>query len=215
MCISLMYYNGNGLMKTHDTVLLSFGKNTVYPLNHCHVSLWCIILLYLYCHSKWVNMVYLYHCALFLFCDIMIVYKLIGVLDTFFRVTLVALVQSHDCPSATKVTLKHMGEIIFDLWVKLVITYPQQNTPDSKVHGANMGPIWGQQDPGGPHVSPHELCYLGPCSVTCVLVILGMYCNSIQYKTYDMDKWSFVQWSVWWNNLSILKLQWWSRCHTI
>ena len=28
-----------------------------------------------------------------------------------------------------------------------------QNTiPDGKVHGANMGPIWGQQDPGGPHV---------------------------------------------------------------
>ena len=26
--------------------------------------------------------------------------------------------------------------------------------PDSKVHGANMGPIWGRQDPGGPHVSP-------------------------------------------------------------
>ena len=26
--------------------------------------------------------------------------------------------------------------------------------PDSKVHGANMGPIWGRQDPGGPHVRP-------------------------------------------------------------
>ena len=26
--------------------------------------------------------------------------------------------------------------------------------PDSKVHEANMGPIWGRQDPGGPHVSP-------------------------------------------------------------
>ena len=25
-------------------------------------------------------------------------------------------------------------------------------TPDSKVHGANMGPIWGRQDPGGPQV---------------------------------------------------------------
>ena len=24
--------------------------------------------------------------------------------------------------------------------------------PDSKVRGANMGPIWGRQDPGGPHV---------------------------------------------------------------
>ena len=24
--------------------------------------------------------------------------------------------------------------------------------PDSKVHAANMGHIWGRQDPGGPHV---------------------------------------------------------------
>ena len=28
---------------------------------------------------------------------------------------------------------------------------------DSKVHGANMGPIWGQQDPGGPYVGPMNL----------------------------------------------------------
>ena len=27
-----------------------------------------------------------------------------------------------------------------------------ENYPDSKVHGANMGPTWGRQDPGGPHV---------------------------------------------------------------
>ena len=26
--------------------------------------------------------------------------------------------------------------------------------PDSKVHGAKMGPIRGRQDPGGPHVGP-------------------------------------------------------------
>ena len=26
--------------------------------------------------------------------------------------------------------------------------------PDSKVHGVNMGPIWGRQDPGGPHGGP-------------------------------------------------------------
>ena len=25
---------------------------------------------------------------------------------------------------------------------------------DSKVHGANMGPVWGRQDPGGPHAGP-------------------------------------------------------------
>ena len=27
-------------------------------------------------------------------------------------------------------------------------------SPDSKVHGANMGPIWGRQDTDGPHVGP-------------------------------------------------------------
>ena len=26
--------------------------------------------------------------------------------------------------------------------------------PDNKVHEANMGPIWGRQDPGGPYVGP-------------------------------------------------------------
>ena len=31
-----------------------------------------------------------------------------------------------------------------------------QGVPDSKVHWANMGPIWGRQDPGG----PHELCWV-------------------------------------------------------
>ena len=25
-------------------------------------------------------------------------------------------------------------------------------SPDSKVHRANVGPIWGRQDPAGPHV---------------------------------------------------------------
>ena len=29
-----------------------------------------------------------------------------------------------------------------------------ESYPDSKVHGANMEPIWGRQDPGGPHVGP-------------------------------------------------------------
>ena len=29
-----------------------------------------------------------------------------------------------------------------------------KNIPDSKVQGANMGPIWVRQDPGGPHVGP-------------------------------------------------------------
>ena len=30
----------------------------------------------------------------------------------------------------------------------------KEHPPDSKVHGANMGPVWGRQDPGGSHVGP-------------------------------------------------------------
>ena len=30
----------------------------------------------------------------------------------------------------------------------------ESHIPDSKAHGANMGPIWGQQAPGGPQVGP-------------------------------------------------------------
>ena len=29
-----------------------------------------------------------------------------------------------------------------------------ENIPNSKDHGANMGPIWGQQDPNVPHFGP-------------------------------------------------------------
>ena len=35
------------------------------------------------------------------------------------------------------------------LWSFLMRTFP-----NSKVHGANMGPIWGRQDAGGPRVGP-------------------------------------------------------------
>ena len=36
-------------------------------------------------------------------------------------------------------------------WVVHNTRRRQKSIPDSKVHGANMGPIWGRQDPGGPH----------------------------------------------------------------
>ena len=39
----------------------------------------------------------------------------------------------------------------FFVWRK---DFNYQHSPDSKVHGANKGPIWGRQDPGGYHVGP-------------------------------------------------------------
>ena len=50
-----------------------------------------------------------------------------------------------------KITLKHVSIINYEL---LNIQDCSFSIPDSKVHGANMGPIWGRLDPGGPHVGP-------------------------------------------------------------
>ena len=35
--------------------------------------------------------------------------------------------------------------------------------PDNKVHGVNMGPIWGRQGPGGPMLAPWTLLSGKPC----------------------------------------------------
>ena len=48
------------------------------------------------------------------------------------------------CSMSLHQKMRHLGD---SLQSKL-------NFPDSKVHGANMGPIWGRQDPGGTHVGP-------------------------------------------------------------
>ena len=36
-----------------------------------------------------------------------------------------------------------------------------KTVPDSKVHGTNMGSIWGRQDLGGPHVGPMNFAIWG------------------------------------------------------
>ena len=47
---------------------------------------------------------------------------------------------------------------VLGCWVQLERV---ETVPDSKVHGANMGPIWGWQDPDGPHVGPMNLAIWG------------------------------------------------------
>ena len=39
-------------------------------------------------------------------------------------------------------------------WTVVCVKQGGGNYPDSKVHGAQMGPIWDRQDPGGLHVGP-------------------------------------------------------------
>ena len=53
------------------------------------------------------------------------------------------LIPNSSMPSADTVMTKHACFVVSFF-----------GYPDSKVHGAKMGPIWGWQDPGGPHVGP-------------------------------------------------------------
>ena len=46
------------------------------------------------------------------------------------------------------------------VWVEVTQQHIQ-TVPDNKVHGANMGPIWGRQDPGGPHIGPMNFAIWG------------------------------------------------------
>ena len=57
---------------------------------------------------------------------------------------------------------------------------------DSQVHGAHMGLIWGRQDPGGPHVGPINLGYLG---YSCLSIQL----DSLQHSII----WYQGHWIIW------------------
>ena len=52
----------------------------------------------------------------------------------------------------------HIAEIMA---CHLFSTKPLPKDPDSKIHGANVGPTWGRQDPGGPHVGHRNLAIWG------------------------------------------------------
>ena len=83
------------------------------------------------------------------------------------------------------------------------------NYPNSKVRGANMGPIWGRQDPGGPHVGPMNfaiwVCYISWWRhqmetffrVTGPLILWGEFTGHWWIpltKASDAERWCFL-WS--------------------
>ena len=66
--------------------------------------------------------------------------------------------------------IKQIYKSLTTTWFTIYV-YCWHYIPDSKVHGTNMGPIWGRQDPGGPHVSPinfaiYELAWVCPRYIT-------------------------------------------------
>ena len=56
--------------------------------------------------------------------------------------------------------------------------------PDSRVHGANMGPIWGRQDPDWPHVGPMNFAIWDRPGFNIDIVFPGI---AIPIKMIDID----------------------------
>ena len=50
--------------------------------------------------------------------------------------------------------LNHFRKRKYSLVFKRTLWAGKINYPDSEDHGAIKGPIWGRQDPGGPHDAP-------------------------------------------------------------
>ena len=44
------------------------------------------------------------------------------------------------------------AEILTEVLTSMSLDCFVWNIPENKIHGANMGPTYGRQDPGGPHV---------------------------------------------------------------
>ena len=71
--------------------------------------------------------------------------------------------------------------------------YPHQICPDSKVHGANMGPIWGRKDPGGPHVGPINFAiWMVQVMACCWLRINGYWCVLLKTIYFIFTNISFL-----------------------
>ena len=62
----------------------------------------------------------------------------------------------------------------------------KRHLPNSKIHGANMGPIWDWQGPGGPHVGPMNFAIWANVMHTRV-----SYAMSIVMKTSCVIMWKY------------------------
>ena len=69
--------------------------------------------------------------------------------------------------------LRQTSSYLIDDYVsEIPLTVIGSNRSREQVHGANMGPTWGRQDPGGPHVGPMNLASRGKLNKNAPLTLL-------------------------------------------
>ena len=72
---------------------------------------------------------------------------------------------------------------------------PVNDKPDSKVHGANMGPTWVLSVPDGPNIGPMNLAFREDMSIT---IGAAVECSEISAIPIDLchKKGKMFQWSI-------------------
>ena len=60
---------------------------------------------------------------------------------------------------------------LWHYFVESTINFDKKLAPDSRIHGANMGPTWVLSAPGGPHVGPMNLAIRGLLLTTAEQII--------------------------------------------
>ena len=116
-------------------------------------------------------------------------------------------------------------------WSSLFWHRQQICYPDSKVHGANMGPIWGWQGPGGHHVGPMNLAIwevdvLVNLSFKTVLwntnqnastikiyILFSCLLQSLNHFIKVLMHWHYLSWQL--NNVYVTEFMFTSHCKLI
>ena len=89
------------------------------------------------------------------------------------------------CPTPLLlIWLLNHGEMCDDFSFVICLLFSANKIPDNKVHGANMGPTWGRQDPGGTHVGPMNLAIR---DVTSALHCVSYGITFLAYKAIDFS----------------------------
>ena len=77
--------------------------------------------------------------------------------------------------------------------------------PDSKVHGANMGPICGRQDPGGPHIGPMNFAIWEAFHINYWPFVQGIHQLPVVSQHTEVQKWVslLLHWISFWTNSQV------------
>ena len=92
---------------------------------------------------------------------------------------------------------------------------PPPPPPTARFNGVNIGPIWGREDPGGPHVgSMNFAIWACPCSRNRERVVLGFWVqyNSCPQLVLKLSTFFFAEYTSLLYFFSCLSLAFWLSC---